>query len=99
MIGLKFEPRVSVGDIVMFFGLLASGLLAFAAMGERVSLVEAETQHNATAVVQVAGDLERHKQESAAADQALRAEIKSELRDINGKLDKLIERELDGRRR
>ena len=99
MIGLKFEPTVSWGGVVMFTGLLLGGVFAFTDLSARVDLVEQKAGYNAQQTERVAGDLERHKVYSANSDQALRTEIKGELRDISGKLDKLIERELDGRRR
>lgn len=99
MIGLKFEPTVSWGDVVMFTGLLLGGVFAFTDLSSRVDLVEQKAGYNAQATERVAGDLAQHKVDSVVADQAIRTEIKAELRDINGKLDKLVDRELDRKRK
>ncbi len=95
---LKIEPRVTLGDVVMFLGLMAGGLWAFAAVDTRVTVLERESNHTSDAVVAVSVALETHKRESVLADQQIRGETAEQLRDINAKLDRLIERELSVRK-
>jgi hypothetical protein len=98
---MKLDPSVSWGDIAMGVGLLFTGVVAFTDVSERVALNETETRHVSATVQVVDRKLAIHAEQEERLREASRSEIRQELRDINGKLDKLIERELDrpGRQR
>jgi hypothetical protein len=95
MAGFRLDPTISWGDIGMGVGLLITGVLAFGGLEQRVALTEVDVKHTQSEVVRVGADLAQHKVDSLQADNAIKAEIKGELKDINTKLDKLIDREMD----
>jgi hypothetical protein len=90
----SFDPSLSWGDVGMFVaavGVSVSFLWGF----QRQILVHAERMSaQERHIERVDVDLRQHKSESVASDAAIRADIKSELRDINSKLDRIVEREL-----
>ena len=89
---MKIDPTISWGDIGMGIGLLFTGILAFTGLSEQVALQEERISSTAQATRATHEALETHKAESAARDLAIRAELRTELRDINNKLDRLVER-------
>ena len=89
---MKIDPTISWGDIGMGIGLLFTGILAFTGLSEQVALQEERISSTAQATRATYEALETHKAESAAHDLAIRAELRAELRDINNKLDRLVER-------
>ena len=89
---MRIDPTISWGDIGMGIGLLFTGILAFTGLSEQVALQEERIVATAAHVRSVSESLEAHKAESASRDLAIRAELRAELRDINNKLDRLVER-------
>jgi hypothetical protein len=89
---MKIDPTISWGDIGMGIGLLFTGILAFTGLSEQVALQEERISSTAQATRATYEALETHKAESASRDLAIRAELRAELRDINNKLDRLVER-------
>ena len=89
---MKIDPTISWGDIGMGIGLLFTGILAFTGLSEQVALQEERISSTAQATRATYEALETHKAESAARDLTIRAELRTELRDINHKLDRLVER-------
>lgn len=89
---MKIDPTISWGDIGMGIGLLFTGILAFTGLSEQVALQEERIQSTAQHTKATYEALEAHKMESASRDLAIRAELRAELRDINNKLDRLVER-------
>ena len=88
----KLDPTISWGDIGMGIGLMFTVILAFTGLSEQVALQNERITATAAYSKQVNDNLERHKVESYAADTAIKTELKTELRDINQKLDRLVER-------
>ena len=88
----KLDPTISWGDIGMGIGLMFTGILAFTGLSEQVALQNERITAKASYSKQVNDNLERYKVESYAADTAIKTELKTELRDINQKLDRLVER-------
>lgn len=89
---MRIDPTISWGDIGMGIGLLFTGILAFTGLSEQVALQEERIVTAAAHVRSVSESLEAHKVECASRDLAIRAELRAELRDINNKLDRLVER-------
>lgn len=88
----KVEQSISWGDLGMGVGLLITGIVAFTDLGERVAVQDEKITTTAAYVKVIDINLETHKRDSLAADQAIKAEIRTELRDINQKLDRIVER-------
>jgi hypothetical protein len=80
---IRFDGTINLGHIITFLGFLGSGAVAWNAMDKRVVVLEEAR------VVQVLTD---RRQDEDRAD--LRKEAKENSREINGKLDRLIERGL-----
>ena len=89
---MRIDPTISWGDIGMGIGLLFTGILAFTGLSEQVALQEERILSTAQHTKATYEALEAHKTESASRDLAIRAELRAELRDINSKLDRLVER-------
>ena len=89
---MRIDPTISWGDIGMGIGLLFTGILAFTGLSEQVALQEERILSTAQHTKATHEALEAHKVESASRDLAIRAELRAELRDINSKLDRLVER-------
>lgn len=88
----RFDPSISWGDVGMALALLLSGLIAFFSVTERVTVAETNIGRNVKALEYVAEDLRTYKVESLQAQSAMRGEIREELKSINDKLDRMIER-------
>lgn len=88
----RFDPSVSWGDVGMGAALVLAGLIAFFSVTERVTVAETNIGRNGKALEYVAEDLKTHKVEAVQAQGAMRGEIREELKSINEKLDRMIER-------
>jgi hypothetical protein len=91
----QFDASISWGDIGMAIGGLVFTLGVFLSLRDDVMIHNQRIGHAEKAVNVVAEDLRLHKTESLAADNQIKTEIKTELKDINDKLDRLVERELN----
>ncbi len=94
-----FDASVSWGDIGMLIGGLAVSAGLFLNLRDDVIVHGERLLHAERGVSVVAEDLRQHKSESVAADNLIKSEIKAELRGINDKLDRLVEREIDRAKR
>ena len=94
--GFRFDPSLSWGDLAVALSLALSGILAFAQLSNRVSVAEVKIVQTEAQAVKVGNDLNAHKTESVSSDLQIRAEFRDQVREINSKLDRLIERELNG---
>ena len=90
-----FDASVSWGDIGMLIGGLAFTLGLFLGLRDDVMIQGERLTHTERGVSIVADDLKQHKVESMQADNMIKSEIRSELKGINDKLDRLVERELN----
>lgn len=97
--GIRLDPSISWGDIGMGIGLLITGILAFTSLGERVTVIERDVQHVSAAVLTADTSFRQHVGESISRDQQIRIEVRQELRDLNQKIDRLIERVPNGEAR
>lgn len=91
----RFDPSLSWGDLAVALSLALSGILAFAQLSNRVSVVEVKLVETQGRVQQVSGELNSHKIDSQNSNVLIRQEVRDSLREVNTKLDRLIERELD----
>lgn len=90
---ITMDRSLSWGDVLVAAGLLISGVLAFAALETDISVSRERINHIGAGTNAVHQELQRHMQDEREAREAIRAELRTELKDINAKLDKLIERE------
>lgn len=90
----KFDNSLSWGDVAMAAGLLLTGLLAFTDLSSRVTVHDERIKAIGTGTNEVHRELQAHIEREAVEREALRQELRSDLREINAKLDKLIEREI-----
>lgn len=88
----RFDSSLSWGDVGMALALLLSGLIAFFSVTERVTVAESNITRNVKGLDYVSDDLKMHKVESVQSHAAMRGEIREELKSINEKLDRMIER-------
>ena len=79
--GWRFEKRITFGDLITAITMFMLGLIAYFDVRERVSVVEMQ-QH-----VQ-----ERRDTEQDAAAARFSAEIRQDLRDIKGSIERIAER-------
>jgi hypothetical protein len=91
----QFDASVSWGDIGMAIGGLVFTMGVFLSLRDDVMIHNQRITHTERSVIVVADDLKQHKTESLAADNQIKTEIKTELKGINDKLDRLVERELN----
>lgn len=98
MPSLKLDPTLSWGDVLMAIGLITTGVLAFAALDTDISISRERISHISAGTNAVHEELQRHIVDERDAREAIREELRRDLKDINAKLDMLIEREV-GRRR
>lgn len=90
----RMDPSLSWGDVGMAAGLLISGVVAFATLQGDVKLVQEKVIQADARSQQVDRDLTQHIADERAEREAMRRELRGDLKDINAKLDKLIEREI-----
>ena len=93
MAGFRLDNSISWGDIGMGIGLLITGVLAFGDLSARVSVTEERLTQVGGGTTALHAEFQRHELQEREDREAIRAELRSELRDINAKLDRLIERE------
>lgn len=79
------EKSVSVTQIASIMMIIIGGIYQFSQLDKKVDLNGQEIEHNAGAIISI---------RQGQAD--LRSDIKEDLQGINGKLDRVIERLLDG---
>lgn len=91
---MKIEHSVSWSDIVMTFGLIASGFLAFTAISEGVAKNAVELEFLEEDIQQLTEDHAARLQQEREDRERMRTEMREDLLLINQKLDRLIEREL-----
>lgn len=77
----KFDPTINLGQILTIFGFIGSGFIAYNQIDKRISILEEVTKR------QMQVDI---RQDSDMKDNKLM--VRDDLRDINGKLDRIIER-------
>ncbi len=77
----------------MGIGLLLTGVLAFGDLSERVAITEDRVTQIGAGTTAMHAEFQRHEMQEREDREAIRAELRAELRDINLKLDRLIERE------
>lgn len=95
MMGLKFDKTISIPDILTILGAALAMTLAYAELNERINVTRVDLGYTSQAVREVGTELRLHKTESLAADMQIKQEVRDNLRDINAKLDRLVERELE----
>ena len=93
MPAFRVENSISWGDIGMGIGLLLTGVLAFGDLSTRVSVTEDRLTQVGAGTTAMHAEFQRHELQEREDREAIRAELRAELRDINAKLDTLIERE------
>lgn len=91
---MKIEPSLSWSDIVMTFGLIASGFLAFTAISEGVAKNAIAIEFVEQDIQQLTADHAARLQQEREDRERMRTEMREDLLLINQKLDRLIEREL-----
>lgn len=79
--GFKFDPTINLGQILTIFGFVGSGFIAYNQIDKRISILEDVTKR------QVQVDI---RQDSEMKDNKMM--VRDDLRDINSKLDRIIER-------
>lgn len=92
----RFDKSLSLGDVMMGLSLLVAGVLAFAALSSRVDVTEVLIQQVGSEAERIENDLRIHKIESTQNDSMLKTEFRDSVREINTKIDRLIEREING---
>lgn len=97
MTKFRLDPSISWGDV----GMALTALVATVTMAVNL---QAQVDHQAqqlerveTAMQQTRAEVREVELLDEAKRNELRREIKADLGEINGKLDRLIERQLDGR--
>ncbi|WP_054285110.1 hypothetical protein [Gulbenkiania mobilis] len=84
----QFERRINLGDVFSTLALVGTLALFMFNLDKRVTVVE-EKQAQQTSIDAAQNDRMRE----------MNSEVKGELKDISAKLDKLVERQLDGGRK
>jgi len=82
----QFEKRINLGDVFSTLALVGTLALFMFNLDKRVTVVE-EKQTQQISIDAAQNDRMRE----------MNSEVKGELKDISAKLDKLVERQLDGR--
>lgn len=78
---VKFDATINLGHVLTFLGFMATGLGMWQAMDKRVTILEE------TRTLQGVVD---HKQDNELTD--TKKTVREDLKEINAKLDRLIER-------
>ena len=90
----RLDNSISWGDIGMAVSLLIAGVMAVAALDARVTVQNERINHVATGTSSMHLEFLKHADQERMAREDVRTELRNELKDINLKLDKLIEREI-----
>lgn len=92
-----FTPSVSAGDVLVAVGLVLAGVFAFTDLDKKVAVVETKTISEIAAIQREQVTLREKFYAQVRADAVTRRqdrdEYKSDLKAINDKLDRLIERQ------
>jgi hypothetical protein len=91
----RLDNSISWGDLGMAISLLIAGVVAIAEIDGRVSMQNERINHVATGTNSLHSEFMKHTDAERQAREDVRMELRAELKDINLKLDKLIEREID----
>lgn len=79
--GLKFDPTINLGQVLTIIGFVGTGFITYNQIDKRISILEESTKH------QMAVD---NRQDSEMKES--KSIVRDDLRDINNKLDRIIER-------
>lgn len=93
--GIRFDKAISISDIAVIISAAMAILFTYTDLKREAAETRLELGYTNTAVAAVSTDLRTHKIESTQSDQLIKSEVRDSLRDINAKLDRLVERELD----
>ena len=101
---VKIDTTVTVMDMVAISGVVISGAFFIFSYGGSIDANSQEIEHNADSIARIERQGERHEQKmvklieknTVAVDKA-RIEAKENYKDVAKKLDKIIDRALDGK--
>lgn len=94
MAAFRVDNSISWGDIGMALTAVVGIALSYAALSARVDVHDERIQQIGTGTNEVHNELRVHIQQEASDREAVRQELRGDLKEINDKLDKLIEREI-----
>ena len=98
MTKLRFDPSFSWGDLGALISAVGFALAMWINLQDQVDQHERELERIEATVAAARAEVREVEAKDAQARDALRVEIKHDLAEISSKLDRLIEREIDGRR-
>lgn len=93
---LRIDPSMNLGDVIVLCTTLILLGAAYARQDTRLDGHDIELRRLDTVDQALAADARASDIQSQARSEQLRQEMKADLGEINDKLDRLIERELDG---
>jgi len=88
---LRFEPSLSWGDLLLAGSLLVAGVVAFQNLDTRITINDERINNVGNGASSLHNELQSHITSEDARRETMRQELRSELHDINAKLDRLIE--------
>lgn len=98
MAGFSFDRSISLGDLVVAIGLVLAGVFAFTDLDKKVAVVATKSASELASLQREQNSIEEKFLTQVRTDAQTRRldreEYKSDLKAINDKLDRLIERQL-----
>lgn len=79
--GLKFDPTINFGQILTILGFVGTGFITYNQVDKRISILEESTKHQMSIDIRQDNEMKENK-----------VMVRDDLRDINNKLDRIIER-------
>lgn len=76
---MRFDPTINLGHILTFAGFMVAGFAAYGVLDKRVAVLEEGRINQAM--------IDRHQDEDRAE---IKRSTREDLREINGKLDKIL---------
>lgn len=94
---MQLEPSISWGDLCVATGLMITGVLAFTDVSNGVAVNEMRLQHVSSDLNMLNEEFREHLTQERADRQLMREEVREDLALIMAKIDRLIERDLEGK--
>lgn len=88
---IQFDPRINLGHILTTISLLGALVVGWSSMDKRISKVESSSSFQAQRLDAVDAAMLRQRQEVTTQIQNLRTELRTDLRDISSKLDRVLD--------
>jgi len=94
---VKLDTTVTVMDMVAITGVVISGLFFVFGYGGDIETNTKEIEHVQADIARIESDSDVHEEKMVNLLESVREDAKDNFEKVDGKLDKLIERELNGR--